>query len=151
MHLGSVKCYFRWLLGLHSQQKILSRLWLGGVSWKILTKFAGAMQRRKALRNSKFCQSHQSGESLGSPWTFTLTGLISWLFGVSGWRGGEESCQRHQAQGGAVHQNGRRPLWVPAQKIQARNNLGVKVSSTPALWNQGMSLLCLKIWIYRSY
>ena len=94
MHLGSLKCYLRWLLGLSSQQTILSRLWLGGESWKTLTKFAGATQRRKALMNSKFCQSHQSRESFGNPWTSTLTEFISRLFGVSGWWGGEESCQR---------------------------------------------------------
>ena len=68
-HLGSLKFYFRWLLGLRSQQTIQSRLWLGEASWKILTKFAGATQRRKALKNSKLCQSHESQLKKYKRWT----------------------------------------------------------------------------------
>ena len=87
----------------------------------------------------QMCQAQDSGWPQGG---------CEWLCGVSGRGGGQESRKRRQAQGGAVNQNGRRPLWVPAQKIKARNNC---LSSTPGLGNQGMSLLCLKIWFYRSY
>ena len=150
------------------QRRTCSRLSLWGLRGLVLSRLMSqwSLTGRSGLAGSPV--TPRSPVRRGAPWLLPVgqcrgwdpqseagwpggaKGGREWLCWVPGRGRGQEGRQGRQAQGGAVHQNGRRPLWVTAQKVQARNYWGVKLSSTPFM-NQEILLLCLKIEFYRSY